>query len=123
MSRAFVRLILEHLAHFSGQYSIFGFYGLLEGERLTSLSLYTLHLVLVMRVSPIDWISQQYDEFGIGHNDRSSLGGVRMKQVVRASLPRDVCTGVWDLQRKIGTVPIFAFSEVKIEIMHLFKEG
>ncbi len=46
-----------------------------------------------------------------------------MKQVVRAGLPRDVCTGVAHLQRKIGTVPIVAFSEVKIEIMHFFKEG
>ncbi len=41
-----------------------------------------------------------------------------MKQVVRAGLPREVSTGVTHLQRKMGTVPVVAFSEVKIEIMH-----
>src|SRR4028119_1280457 len=46
-----------------------------------------------------------------------------MKQVVRAGLPRDICTGVAHLQRKIRTVPIVALSEVKIEIMHFLNEG
>lgn len=61
MTQACVIFILDHLAHFSGQYFFFCFYGLFERKRLTTLSLYTLHLVLIMRVSPIDWISQQYD--------------------------------------------------------------
>ena len=66
MSQTFVKFILQHLAHFSRQYSFFRFYGLFERERLTTLSLSALHLVLIMRVSPIDWISQHYDQFGIG---------------------------------------------------------
>jgi hypothetical protein len=123
MTRAFVILILELLAHFCGQYSFFCFYGLFERERLPSLSLYTFQLVLIMRVSPIHWISQQYDQFGIGYNRRSSSGGVRMKQVVRAGLSRDVLTAVTHLQRKIGTVPIVAFSEVEIEIVYFLGKG
>jgi hypothetical protein len=46
-----------------------------------------------------------------------------MKQVVRAGLPRDVCTGVAHLQRKMGTVPIMAFCEVKVEVMHFLHES
>jgi hypothetical protein len=114
---------LEYLIHFPGQYSFFYFYGLFEWERLAGLSLYTLQLVLIMRVSPIDWISQQYDQFGIGYNRRSSPGRMGMKQVVWAGLPRDVSMGVTDLQREMGTVPIIVFSEVKIEIMHFLHEG
>ena len=66
MSQAFVTFILQHLAHFSRQYSFFYFYGLFERERLTTLSLSAPHLVLIMRASSIDWISQQYDQLGIG---------------------------------------------------------
>jgi hypothetical protein len=123
MTQALIVFVLEHLAQFSRQNSFFCFYGLFERERLTSLSLYTLHLVLIMRVSPIDRISQQYDQFGIGYNRRSSSGGVRMKQVVRAGLSRDVLTTVTRLQRKIGTVPIVASSEVKIEIVYFLGKG
>src|SRR5215208_1481278 len=123
MTQACVILILEHLAHFPGQYSLFCFYGLFEWERLASLSLYTLRLVLIMRVSPIDWISQQYDQFGIGYDRRSSSGGVRMKQVVRAGLSRDVLAAVTHLHRKIRTVPIVAFSEVEVEIVYLLGKG
>src|SRR5918998_472039 len=123
MTRAFVVFILQHLAHFSGQNSFFCFYRLFERERLASLSLSPLYLVLIMRVSPIDWISQQYDQSGIGYNRRSSSGGVRMKQVVRAGLSRDVLTAVTHLQRKIGTVPIVAFSEVEIEIVYFLGKG
>src|SRR5919107_255084 len=111
MTKAFVIFVLEHLAHFSGQYSFFCFYGLFERERLTSPCRYTLHLVLIMRVSPIGRISQQYDQFGIGYNRRSSSGGVRMKQVVWTGFSRDVLAAVTHSQRKIGTVPIVAFSE------------
>jgi len=46
-----------------------------------------------------------------------------MKQVVRAGLSRDVRASVTLLQRKIGTVPIVAFSEVEIEIVHLLGKG
>jgi hypothetical protein len=46
-----------------------------------------------------------------------------MKQVVRAGLPCDVCTGVARLQREMGTVPIVAFSEVEIEVMYFLHEG
>ena len=46
-----------------------------------------------------------------------------MKQVVRTGFPRDVCTGVAHLQRKVGAVPLVAFSEVKIEIMYFLHEG
>ena len=48
---------------------------------------------------------------------------MRMKQVVRAGLPRDVCTGVAHLQRKMGTVPIVAFCEVKVEVMYFLHES
>jgi hypothetical protein len=123
MTQAFVMLILEHLAHFSGQNSFFCFDGLFKRERLTTFSFYTLHLVLIMRVSPINGISQQYDQFGMGHNRRGSPGGVRMKQVVRAGLSRDVLTAATHLQRKMGTVPIAAFSEVEIEKVHFLGKG
>src|ERR687890_205923 len=123
MSQTFVKFILQHRAHFSRQYSLFRFYGLFERERLTTLSLSALHLVLIMRVSPIDWISQHYDQFGIGQDGRSSSGGVRMKQVVRAGLSRDVLAAVTHLHRKIGTVPIVAFSEVEVEIVYLLGKG
>src|SRR5215217_2461819 len=123
MAQACVILILEHLAHFPGQYSLLCFYGLFEWERLASLSLYTLRLVLIMRVSPIDWISQQYDQFGIRYDRRSSSGDVRMKQIVRASLSRDVFAAVTRLERKIGTVPIVTFSEIEIEIVYFLSEG
>ena len=109
---------MEHLAHFSGQHSFFCFYGLFERERLTSLSLYALQLVLLMRVSPIDWISQQDDQFDVGYEGRSSFGRVRMKQVVRAGLSRDVLAAATHLHRKIGTVPVVAFSEFKVEIVY-----
>ena len=46
-----------------------------------------------------------------------------MKQVVRAGLSRDVLAAVTHLHRKIGTVPIVAFSEVEIEIVHLLSKG
>ena len=46
-----------------------------------------------------------------------------MKQIVRAGLPRDVSMGVTDLQRKMGTIPIVAPSEVEIEIMYFFGKG
>ena len=46
-----------------------------------------------------------------------------MKQVVRAGLARDVCAGVAHLQRKMGTVPIVTFSEVKVEVMYFLHEG
>jgi hypothetical protein len=46
-----------------------------------------------------------------------------MKQIVRASLSRDVLTVVPRLQRKIGTVPIVAFSKVKIEVMYFLSKG
>src|SRR5215210_1988974 len=59
----------------------------------------------------------------MGYYDRGSLGGVRMKQVVWAGLPRDVCTGVAYLQRKMGTVPVVAFSEIEVEIMYFLHEG
>ncbi len=123
MTRACVIFVLEHLVHFPGQYSFFYFYGLFEWERLASLSLYTLHLVLIMRISPLDWISQQYDQFGIGYNRRSSSGGVRMKQVVWAGLSRDVLSAVKRLQWKMGPVPLVAFSEVEIEIVYLLAKG
>ncbi len=123
MIRAYVILILEHLAHFCGQYSFLGFYSLFEPKCLTSLTRHTLQPVLIMRVSPIDWISQQYDQFGIGYNRRSSSGGVRMKQVVRAGLSRNVLLAVRHLQRKMGTVPIVAFSEVKVEIVYFLGKG
>src|SRR3712207_638608 len=123
MTRAFVVFILQHLAHFSGQNSFFCFYRLFERERLASLSLSPLYLVLIVRVSPIDWISQQYDQFGIGYNRRSPSGGVRMKQVVRAGLSRDVRAAVTLLERKIGTIPIVAFSEVEIEVVYFLGKG
>src|SRR5215211_372725 len=123
MTQAFIMFILEHLAQFSGQNPFFCFDGLFERKRLTTFSLYTLHLVLIMRVSSIDGISQQYDQFSLGYNRRSSSGGVRMKQVVRAGLSRDVLTAVTHLQRKMRAVPIGAFCEVEIEIVHFFREG
>ena len=46
-----------------------------------------------------------------------------MKQVVRASFARDVLTAVTKLQRKMGTVPIVAFSEVKVKVMYFLQEG
>ena len=46
-----------------------------------------------------------------------------MKQVVRAGLSRDVLAAVTHSQRKIGTVPIVAFSEVEIEIVYLLAKG
>jgi hypothetical protein len=46
-----------------------------------------------------------------------------MKQVVRAGLPCDVCTGVAHLQREMGTVPIVAFSDVKVEVMYFLHES
>ena len=46
-----------------------------------------------------------------------------MKQVVRAGLPRDVCSGIAQLQREMGTVPIGAFSEVEVEVMYFLDEG
>ena len=76
-----------------------------------------------MRVSSIDYISQQYDQFGIGYNRRNSSGGVRMKQVVRAGLSRYVLTAGTHLRRKIGTVPVVALSEVKIEIVYFLGKG
>jgi hypothetical protein len=46
-----------------------------------------------------------------------------MKQVVRAGLSCDVLAAVRDLHRKIGTVPIVAFSEVEVEIVYLLGKG
>ena len=46
-----------------------------------------------------------------------------MKQVVRAGLSRDVYTGVAHLQREMGTVPLVAFSEVEVEVMHFLHES
>src|SRR3712207_1010622 len=46
-----------------------------------------------------------------------------MKQVVRAGLSCDVLTAVTHLQRKIGTVPIVAFSEVEIEVVYFLGKG
>ena len=46
-----------------------------------------------------------------------------MKQVVRASLSRDVPATVTQLHRKIGTVPVVAFSEVEVEIVYLLGKG
>src|SRR5215208_144739 len=123
MAHAFVIFILQHPAYFTGQYSLFCIYGLFERERLATLTLYTLHLVLVMRVSPVHGISQQCDQFGIGYDRRSPSGGVRMKQVIRAGLSRDVLIVVRHLQREIGTVPIVAFSVVEIKVVYLLGEG
>ena len=123
MPRACIRFILEHLVHFSGQYFFFCFYGLFEWERLASLSAHTLYLVLIVRVSPIDWISQQHDQFGIGYNCRRPSGGVRMEQVVWAGLSRDVRAAVTLLERKMGTIPIVAFSEVEIEVVYFLGKG
>ncbi len=76
-----------------------------------------------MRVSSIDRISQQYDQFGIGYNRRCSSGGVRMKQVVRAGLSCDIRATVTHLQRKMGTIPIVAPSEVEIEVVYFLGKG
>ena len=46
-----------------------------------------------------------------------------MKQVVRACLPRDVCTDVAHLQREMGTIPIVAFPEVEVEVMYFLHES
>ena len=46
-----------------------------------------------------------------------------MKQVVRAGFTKDVCTGAAYLQRKMGTVPIVAFSEDGVEITYFLHEG
>ena len=46
-----------------------------------------------------------------------------MKQVVWGGFTRDVLTAVVNLQRKMGTVPIVAPSEVEIEIVHLLGKG
>jgi hypothetical protein len=46
-----------------------------------------------------------------------------MKQVVWAGLSRDVLRAVTHLQRKMGTVPIVAFSEVEIEVVYFLGKG
>ena len=48
---------------------------------------------------------------------------MRVKQVVRAGLSRNVLLAVGHLQRKMGTVPIVAFSEVEVEIVYFLYEG
>src|SRR5215211_38911 len=123
MYRAFIVFILQHLAHFCRQYPFFCFNGLFERARLTTLALHALDLVLIMRVSPINGVSQQYDQFGIGHDRRGSLWGVRMKQVVWARLSRDVPVVVSNLQRKMGTIPIVTFCKVEIEIVDFLSKG
>ena len=46
-----------------------------------------------------------------------------MKQVVRAGFTSDVCTDAAYLQRKMGTVPIVASSEVEVKIVYFLHEG
>ena len=46
-----------------------------------------------------------------------------MKQIVRASLPCNVRARGTQTNRKMGTVPIVAFSEVEVEVMYFLHEG
>ncbi len=46
-----------------------------------------------------------------------------MKQIIGAGFSRDVRPVLAYLQGELGTVPVLAFSEVKVEVMHFFDES
>src|SRR5215212_521372 len=112
--KASIALVFEHLVHLPAQSHLFSLYGLFEPQRLAP----SFYLFIVMRISPIDRVSQYHDQLRLRDRLRRPSGSMGVKQIIRGGLPRDerallVPAG----QRELRPIPLDAPVEVAVEVV------